>query len=256
MRSNDTSRIQQEGRSLTLQEESAGREVESGKSPKCAGKKAKGNWRCPSKDKTGQTSGTFRVTGRSHQDDVGRWFWKMECTCGNTKVVAGNQIQLRGHCLICAIHPNQTHGMRYTPEYSVWNGMRRRCEEVSNKDYPRYGGAGVTVSDEWHNFENFIKDMGPRPSRLHQIDRINTTGPYSKENCRWATMSENQSNRKKSSWWMIQGIKFLNCGEAAKHFNVANTSVCRWVYGAFDKRRNTRTPARKDCYLIPKYENP
>ncbi len=255
MQPNDTSSIQQKRRIVTIREENTGREIKSGKSQEGISEKTKMHGRCHNKDKTGQTSGSFRVTGRSHQDSVGRWFWKMKCACGNTKVVAGNQLHLRGHCLVCAVHPNQTHGMRYTPEYSVWNGMRRRCEEVCNKDYPRYGGAGVRISADWHSFENFIKDMGPRPSGLHQIDRIDTTGHYSKENCRWATISENQSNRKNSAWWMIKGIKFLNCQEAARHFNVADTTVCRWVYGAFDKRRNTTTPARKDCYLIQKYEN-
>lgn len=255
MHPNDTSRVQQKGRVVTIREEDEGREVESGKSEGGAGEEKKIQERTRKKDRTGEVSGSFRVIGRSHQDAVGRWFWKMECACGYTKVIAGNQIKLRGLCLKCTAHPNQTHGMRHLPEYGVWQGMLRRCESKANKDYPRYGGAGVRVSAEWHSFENFIKDMGPRPSGLHQIDRINTTGHYSKENCRWATMSENQSNRKNSSWWMIQGIKFLNCSEAAKHFNVTDTSVCRWVYGAFDKRRNTATPARKDCYLIPKYEN-
>jgi len=257
MHSNDTSAIQQKGRIVTIRKESEGGEIKPGESEEGVSGEKEGQklGRPPLRDRTGETSGTFRVIGPDHQDGVGRWFWKMECSCGYTKVIGGNQIKLRGLCLECTAHPNQKHGGRYTPEWNVWQGMLRRCESLSNKDYHRYGGAGVTVSAEWHSFAEFIKDMGPRPSDLHQIDRIDTNGPYSKENCRWATMSENQSNRKKSSWWMIQGIKFLNCEEAAKHFNVASTSVCRWVYGAFDKRRNTRTPARKDCYLIPKYEN-
>lgn len=206
-------------------------------------------------DKIGLTSGTFCVIAKSHQDSDNRWHWIMQCACGAKKIAAGNQIPFRGHCRECTPSPNQKHGGRYTPEWSVWQGMRRRCQDTKHKDYPRYGGAGITIDPAWNNFEAFMKDMGKRPTPQHQIDRIDTKGHYSKQNCRWATRSLNQSNKKHSCWWIIQGIKFFNCMEAAKHFNVTATTVSRWVRGATDKRRNATVPSRNDCYLIPKYAN-
>lgn len=206
-------------------------------------------------DKLGQKSGTFCVIAKSHQDSASRWHWVMQCSCGALKVVAGNQIPFRGHCSKCQPSPNRKHGARYTAEWGVWQGMRRRCQDVKCKDYPRYGGAGITVDPAWNDFATFLNDMGKRPTPEHQIDRINTKGPYAKHNCRWATRSLNQSNKIESSWWFIRGRKFSNCMEASKFFKVTTTTVCRWVRGAFDKRRNASVPKRNDCYLLPKYEN-
>jgi hypothetical protein len=83
------------------------------------------------------------------------------------------------------------------PEYSSWKGMISRCYREKDKDFRYYGARGVTVCQRWiDSFEAFLCDMGPRPSSQHSIDRINTFGPYEPINCRWATMDEQNANRR------------------------------------------------------------
>lgn len=98
------------------------------------------------------------------------------------------------------------HGMRSRPEYSVWVDIRRRCYSPHRAEYAIYGGRGITMSDEWReSFVTFINDMGSRPTSKHQIDRIDNDGPYSKDNCRWSTPSENSNNRRSSALLTLYG---------------------------------------------------
>jgi hypothetical protein len=82
--------------------------------------------------------------------------------------------------------------------------MKRRCHNINYSQYFYYGGRGITVCDRWINsFENFIADMGEKPSSLHSLDRIDNNGNYEPSNCRWATSSEqriNQRCRKGYTW--------------------------------------------------------
>ncbi len=93
------------------------------------------------------------------------------------------------------------HGWSRTPTYKSWAGMLGRCYESGNASYPTYGARGITVCERWHDFENFLADMGERPSREYQIDRRDPDGNYCPENCRWITRAENNARRKDPGGW-------------------------------------------------------
>lgn len=92
-----------------------------------------------------------------------------------------------------------------TPEHNAWGNMLARCRVQKNRMFKYYGGRGIKVCDRWHEFENFLADMGLRPSAKHSIDRINNDGNYEPGNCRWATREQQSFNRSNNRWLTAHG---------------------------------------------------
>ena len=100
-----------------------------------------------------------------------------------------------------------THGMSRTPEYKAWQQMKIRCFNPNRKDYSHYGSRGIAVCDRWKNsFENFLADMGLKPTPKHSIDRIDNDGDYQKDNCKWSTRVEQQNNRSSNRLITIEDV--------------------------------------------------
>ena len=164
--------------------------------------------------------------------------WLCRCACGTEKVV--QDVALRRGIKSCGCFTreavsiaNRTHGMRNLPEYSSWSAMRARCINPQRKSYARYGGRGITICDRWLNsFPNFYADMGPKPSSEYSLERINNSGPYSPENCRWATGTEQCSNTRRNRILEHDGLKMTATQWAAfldiNYFTLIDRLVRGW----------------------------
>lgn len=120
---------------------------------------------------------------------------------------------------------NAKHGMHLSPEYTAWHTMKQRCNCKTHKAYPMYGGRGITVCDSWNaSFEAFYADMGPRPSDCHTLDRIDNDKGYSPDNCRWATMQVQSSNRRTNRKITFNG-ETLTIAEWARRIGTSRQTI-------------------------------
>lgn len=116
-------------------------------------------------------------------------------------------------------------GYSRTTEYVIWRRMRLRCNDPKDAKYPWYGAKGVTVCDRWSSFENFLSDMGPRPSLGHSIDRFpDKTGNYEPNNCRWATLIEQANNRTDNRLLSVGGRQ-ITLAEASRLTGISRHTI-------------------------------
>lgn len=139
-------------------------------------------------------------------------YWLCQCDCG-TKTIVNHYDLLKGHSKSCGCLNRELssqrrlkHGLTGTPEFDTWLRIITRCTNANNPDYPRYGGRGIKICQRWlDSFENFLADMGNRPSGDYSIDRINNNGDYEPSNCRWATRITQCNNRRGSRFLAYNG---------------------------------------------------
>lgn len=183
------------------------------------------------------------------------YIWKglFLCDCGNEKeAYISNVKKLNTRscgCLYIEYSKNpvvKKHGKSNTPEYSSWMNMMYRCNNNNATGYEYYGGRGIEVCDRWHNFENFLCDMGARPKGT-SIDRINTNGNYEPSNCKWSSKSEQSLNCRKDrvSSSIYKGVSFYKNSQKWEAY--LNINGKRKRIGYFDSEDDAFN-AYKDAY--------
>ncbi len=164
-------------------------------------------------DMTGQVIGCFTVLGPSPKRAASRQaYWRCRCDCGRGHPqeldVLGKNLR-NGRSLSCGqcTHTGsrkrvwrgdrERHDHAATPTYRSWKAMKERCTNPRHIAYPEYGGRGITIHEPWLAFEVFLADMGERPDGM-TLDRMDHDGPYGPANCRWASVSKQNYNRRAS----------------------------------------------------------
>ena len=163
----------------------------------------------------------------------GKPAWICVCHCGNEFQASGTALRTgraKG-CPSCVkekmIRSATKHGAIGSREYVSYNAMKARCYYEKDKRYPRYGGRGIRVCDRWYeSFANFLVDMGPKPSPLHSIERLDGDKNYEPENCIWATPSKQANNRSNNTRIEING-RTQNLTQWAKETGVNRTVILR-----------------------------
>lgn len=169
----------------------------------------------------------------------GKVMWICKCDCGNEKttkssLLKNGKVKSCGCIRPCDYHKkrHKKHGRlvglnnrKHPPEYTAWLMMKQRCCNTKCRAYKNYGSRGIKVCDRWLNsFENFISDMGCRPSAKHSIDRTNNNLGYSPENCRWTTQNVQCHNTRRSIRILIDG-EIMTVGELAKKLHITKWAV-------------------------------
>lgn len=164
-----------------------------------------------SKELVGKRFGKLIVVSRfAENTKSGKAQWVCKCDCGNTTIVPTYRLTM-GETQSCGCKKfeshNKKHGMKHTRIYSIWCGVKKRCNNPKCKNYNRYGGSGISICEEWNNnfmaFYEWSMKNGYKDSLT--IDRIDSSKGYSPENCRWATRKEQNNNRRNNLKISYQG---------------------------------------------------
>ncbi len=177
-------------------------------------------------------SDTIDLTGRTYNrltvlKYIGSSTWLCKCSCGNTCQARSYAIR-KNIVVSCGcykaekakeFHTTHGHSSKRTPTYQVWDGVIQRCTNKKNQAYKNYGGRGIRVSGKWLKFENFLKDMGEKPTTKHSIERIDNNGGYESQNCKWILLSKQHINKRTNFMITYKQIA-MPLSEWAKKYNI------------------------------------
>lgn len=182
-------------------------------------------------DLTGQRFGRLTVIGKSDRSGNRRTYWKCICDCGKECEVRSSHLR-SGSTKSCGCYgierrseARRIHGMSRKPLYICHWSMIERCENPSVRNYANYGGRGISVCEEWHDFSNFMKwalENGYKEGLT--IERIDVDGNYCPENCRWADYQE-QANNKRNNRRISCNGKNLTLAEWERETGISQSLI-------------------------------
>lgn len=128
--------------------------------------------------------------------------------------------------------------------YCSWRAARERCYRVRHDKFPDYGGRGITMCERWARFENFLADMGVRPSLKHSLDRIDSNGNYEPSNCRWATMKEQRNNARNTIYLEYDG-RVQAAGMWAQEYGIKHRAFMSRIDRGWPMERALLAPVKQ-----------
>lgn len=186
---------------------------------------------------SGKSFGKWTATDK-FKIEKGSYFWLCKCLCGSEKFVNRRSL-VRGLSKSCGKCREKIHKLSGTKIYKLWEAMMRRVYSKKHKHYQDYGGRGITVCKEWHDFENFYKDIGIYRVGNLSLDRIDNNGNYCKENCRWSTQKEQTNNTRKNRKVIYNGNEYNLC-QLSEKLGIKYTTLKRRL----DLGRSLDAPVR------------
>lgn len=208
------------------------------------------------KDISGQRFGYLTVISESDEkNNKSRHIkWLCKCDCGKFKVISGNALRM-GNIVSCGCYASKVisnnnkvlkrkHGMSTTRIYNTFKHMWDRCTNVNNKHYKDYGGRGINVCDEWKSFDKFWEDMKEGYKHNLSLDRINNDGNYCKENCRWATQTQQGNNTRTNTHITFNGVT-LTIAEMARKYNLLPETIMWRMKSGWNLQDVFLKPTRK-----------
>ena len=203
-------------------------------------------------DLTGKRFGRLSVIERD-PTETRHGKWLCVCDCGNSCSVYSTNLR-RGTTVSCGCKKserisilNKSHGMSKKRLYYEWTRMRSRCNNPENQDFSLYGGRGITVCPEWSDsfeaFRDWAISNGYRDDLT--IDRKDNDGPYSPENCRWATQKEQQNNKRNNSYITFNG-RTQTMKQWADEIGIDNATLWRRLKTGWSIERALTEPVHKE----------
>lgn len=171
--------------------------------------------------------------------------WLCQCDCGKTAVVQGGTLK-NGSQQSCGCYQRDVvtkHGKDGSRVHRAWVSMRSRCSDPKVPSYKDYGGRGIGVCESWNTFEGFYADMGDVPVGM-SLERIDNSKGYSPENCRWASMEEQNNNRRNNLILQFQG-RIQSLTRWAREVGISPISLKSRISLGWDVERALTTPIDK-----------
>jgi len=194
-----------------------------------------------------------RLTVVSEQQHSGRRHWICKCECGSIKTIVATSVR-KGLTKSCGCLWRESitrHGKVNTPEHSVWRQMRSRCSNPNHPEACNYLLRGIRVCERWNDFQNFLADMGPRPSERHSLDRINNDLGYSPNNCRWATDVQQLNNTRRNHYLCYQG-KRITVAQLEREIGLSYGKLRHAIWRS--ERRNGPLTEERLAKIVKYYE--